>query len=384
MKLRVLALALAICAAVFSCGNDEGPNLAPDTLLTSAPPQGSESSYRVAMAWAGSDADGEVVGYEIAWRDGIVQSAAFDSLSWEAVDVDDSTFTVAADTCPVVGATCHHTHTFFVRAVDNDGAKDPSPAYVGFDATTLTPRSRITFPPRESGQFSVTLPTCVTIGWEGHNGENTGDAAAYRVARKKYEDTPVHQRPPEGDTRWSPWSAAKALTITLLPTDPDDPWSFYVQAKDEAGAIENVFEDGRNHIVVYVDQSLDSRPFVSLSCVRGPCSAGGRKQLGYRSTADTAAFDVQLNVDVGDTICFRAGAIPGEYAEEITHISFLVNDPGEPGGWLPYDNSQNTCYPRYPEVLIVTPDINYFYVWVQDDYCEFGSKRRAYFRINGQ
>jgi hypothetical protein len=383
MRLRVLALAFAVCAAVLSC-SDESPNLTPETLLTSAPPQGGQSSYSVAMAWSGSDADGQVVGYEIAWRDGIVQSATFDSLSWEAVVVADSTFTVAADTCPAVGSTCHHTHTFFVRAVDNDGARDPSPAYVGFDATTLTPRSRITFPPRETGQFTITLPTCVTIGWEGHNGENTGAAVAYRVARKKYEDWPTRQRPPDSDTRWSPWSADKQLTIVLLPTDPDDPWSFYVQAKDEAGAIENVFEDGRNHVLVYVDQSLDSRPFVSLSCVRGPCIATGRKQLDYRSTADTTMFDVALNAAIGDTICFKATALPGEYAEEVTHIAFRVNDPGAPGGWLPYATAANRCYPRSPEVLIVAPDINYYYVWVQDDYCEYGSTRRAYFKINGQ
>ena len=385
MTKRILATALAIAVSVtLSCGDDESPNLTPDTLLTSAPPQGGESSYSVEMAWTGSDADGEVTGYEVAWRDGIVQSATFDSLTWEAIGVTDSTFTVAADTCPAVGNTCHHTHTFFVRAVDNDGARDPSPAYVGFDATTLTPRSRITFPPRESGQFGITLPTCVTIGWEGHNGENTGEPVAYRVARKKYEDWPVRQRPPDSDTRWSPWSADKQLTVTLLPTEPEDPWSFYVQARDEAGAIENVFEDGRNHILVYVDQSLDSRPYVSLSCQRGPCSATGRRQLGYRSTADTTLFEVPIDASIGDTICFRASATAGQYADDVTHIAFLVNDPGEPGGWLSYGTPANTCHPRSPEVVIVAPNINAYYVWVRDDYCEFGSTSRAYIRVNGK
>lgn len=385
MMLRVLAIALVIAVCVtLSCGDDESPNLVPETQLTAAPPQGGESSYRVSMAWTGSDPDGEVTGYEVAWRDGIVQAATLDSLVWESVDVTDSTFTVAADTCPAVGNTCHHTHTFFVRAVDNDGGKDPSPAYVGFDATTLTPRSRITFPPREAGQFGITLPTCVTIGWEGHNGENTGEPVAYRVARKKYEDWPVRQRPPDNDTRWSPWSGDKQVTVTLLPTEPEDPWSFYVQARDEAGAIENVFEDGRNHVIVYVDPILDSRPYASLSCLRGPCGAIGRKQLGHVSTADTAAFDVPVNVSIGDTICFRASALPGQYAEEVTHIAFLVNDPGEPGSWLPYGTSANTCYPRSPQVLLVAPNINTYYVWVRDDYCEYGSARRAYIKINGQ
>lgn len=382
MKIRLLVLVLALCAVVVSCSDDEGPNIAPDTMLTIAPDQGSTTSYRVSMAWQGTDPDGQVAGYEIAWRDGVISSAVLDGLSWEPTAVGDSTFEVAADTCPALGNTCSHSHTFFVRAVDNDGGKDPSPAYVGFTATSLTPRSYINFPPRGTGQFTITLPTCVTIGWEGV--DTDGEAVEYRVARKKYEDWPVRQPPPDSDTRWGSWSTATSLTVTMLPTEPDDPWSFYVQARDNAGAIENVFEDTRNHILVYVDPALDSRPSISLSCVRGPCAATGRKTLATRSTADTAMFDVELAVDVGDTICFRASAQPGQYADDVTHIAWLVNNPGEPGGWLSYSQPQNACYPRSPQVLVVTPNINYYYVWVRDDYCEFGSTRRAYFKINGQ
>jgi hypothetical protein len=380
----VFALTLVVCVAtLLSCAHDEGPNLPPDTFLTTAPPQGAEHSYRVQMAWGGTDPDGRVASYQIAWHDGMVYSGTFEDLAWMPVSVTDSTFKVTADTCPAVGQTCHHSHTFFVRAVDNDGATDATPAYVGFDATSLTPRSQITFPPRTGGQFDLTLPTCVTIGWEGS--DNDGEAVMFRYARKKYEDVPVH-RPPENpnDTRWSDWSTAKQVTITLLPTEPDDPWSFYIQAKDNAGAVENVFEDGRNHVVVYVDQGLDSRPFVSISCFRGSCSATGRRQLGSRSTADTTQMNVPISVDAGDTICFRASAFPGGFAKEVTHIAFLVNNPDEPGSWATYTNPNNLCYPPHTEDFIVTPYINYVYVWVKDDYCEFGSMRRAYIIIDGQ
>lgn len=371
--------AFAILAA--SCSDDSGQNLLPDTVLVSAPEQGSQQPYKLVMSWIGTDPDGEVVGYETAWCDGMVYSGMFDDLVWEETDATQDTFKVAADTCPAVGQICHHGHVFFVRAIDNEGARDLSPALVGFDATTFTPRSDITFPQRASGQLSVTLPTCVTVKWEGTDPD--GQTVMYRYAMKKYWDVPPNQPPAEGDTRWSPWTASKQVTIQMLPNDPDDPWSFYTQAKDNAGAVENVFEDARNHIVINVDESLNSHPYVSICCVPGACDDEGVPSLGCRSSDHPDEMNEAINVAVGTEICFRAVAYPGLYAKGVTHIAYLLNDPDQPTGWYDYTDPANRCYPSGSQGITVSPDLNAYYVWVRDDYCEYGSTATAYIVING-
>jgi hypothetical protein len=309
-------------------------------------------------------------------------SGTFDDLIWQETTAPQDTFKVAADSCPAVGSVCHRSHTFFVRAVDNDGARDLSPAYVGFDATTFTPRSQITDP---IGSGVLTLPTCVKIKWGGTDSD--GEPVMFRYALKKYSGDPQSEKfPPEGDSHLSEWDTSKQLTIRMLANDPDDPddiWSFYVQAKDNAGAIEGVFQDGRNHIYFVVDSTLDSQPYVRVCCVQGACDDVGMPSFDCRSSDNPGQMDIAIDVPVGTEICFKATAFPGLYAKSVTHIAYLVNDPEEPGGWYDYTKPENRCYPSGSQGIIVSPNENQYCVWVRDDYCEYGTTARVYIIING-
>jgi hypothetical protein len=379
----VLAIALLGCAClIVSCGNDQGANSPPDTSLVGAPEQGSQHSYKVIMSWEGSDPDGRVVAYETAWHDGIAYTGMFDDLDWEETTATIDTFQVAADSCPAVGPECHHSHAFFVRAIDNDGARDETPAYVGFEATTLTPRSSIVYPPRAAGQFEVTLPTCVKVGWQGSDPD--GHVVMFRYALKKRFDPPAEKPPPSSDSRWSPWTPAGQAVITNLTptTDPEDTWDFFTQAMDNAGAVESVFEAARNNIRIYVDESLDSNPYVSICCTEGACTDVGKPTIACRSTNDPSAMDEPVSIAAGTEVCFRASALPGAYASSMVQIAFLVNDPEEPGAWSTY-NESHLCYPGGDQGYIVPPNLNAFYVWVRDDFCEFGSTAVAHIVING-
>jgi len=377
----VVGLVAFLCLAS-SCGKDESPNMLPDTTLLSppSPEPGSDHSYSVEMAWEGEDPDGRVVAYEIAWHSGISYTGMLDSLEWDRITVADSTFVVSADTCPEVGNSCQGSHTFFVRAIDDNGGKDPTPASVSFNATTIIPHARIIYPLRPQEEFAVDLPTCVKVGWDGS--DQDGHVVQYRYAWKPYEELPTHQPPPQLDHRWSPWSPATEVVATLLPLGENSPWSFYVQAKDDAGAIENVFQDRRNHILIYIDDGLNSRASASICAYRGPCSGSGAL-VDCRSTANPSQMDIPINVDVGDTLCFRASFLPGHYAKKVTSIAFAVNDPGEPASWKDATVEANRTYPP-SGIHIVAADLNYIYVWVEDDYCEFGSTATAYIIINGQ
>lgn len=386
MRAGLVVGAFAACAVLAtSCGEDDGgPNLEPDTFLVGGPQQGTEHSYKVPMSWYGTDADGEVVAYEIALHDGIVYSAMFDELSWRRTTDDHDTLEVAADTCPARASKCHHTHTIFVRAVDNEGAVDRSPAYVGFDAKTDTPRSYISDP---RGQGVAILPTCVKIKWYGTDAD--GDPPEiFRYALVKYSgDLQSEKPPPDSDSHWSQWKKSNQLTIKMLPSDPDNPddlWSFYVQARDAAGAVEEAFDYGRNHILFAVDSSLATHPYVSICCSRGACDDTMTVSAGCRSTDNPARMNEPIQLPVGTEICFSADALPGSYARNVVGIAYVVNDPEEPGGWwYDYAELENRCYPPGSQGIRVALGRNTYYVWVKDDYCEDGSKARAYIIING-
>jgi hypothetical protein len=389
MKTRFMVAVALVAPALSlvllsSCGEDsQGPNIPPETTLVDSPGQGSNHDYRVYLSWNGTDPDGQVMGYEVSWHDGLVYSGTFDDLTWEWTDADHDSFKVAADSCTKGQLTCRANHTFFVRAVDNGGARDTTPAHVSFTATSAAPKTNITDPERAAGHIDVTVPTCMTIKWTGTDSD--GQVVKYRYALKKYWDPPSQQPPdPDDPTRWSGWDSPTEITLPMLPTEPDDPWSFYVQAMDNSGAVEYTFLDGKNHVVVYVDESLASRPSISIACWRGKCSAAGRRTLDSRSTQDTLAMDVPISVEAGDTICFRVAAQPGEFGEEITQIACVRNpaDPeAMPGNWTSY--SAPFCFPADGVGFIVPPSSSVFYVWVRDAYCESGSLRTAHIKING-
>jgi hypothetical protein len=384
-KLAVLLLVPVMVIVFASCGSDEGPNLAPDTEIVSGPNPGSNHGYRVPIEWSGSDPDGRVVSYETAWYSGPLDGGDLDTLlTWEATKASADTFDVLADSgCG--GASCYHAHSFFVRAVDNDGAKDPSPASVSFTATTTEPRSRIIYPVREQSVLDAQAPTCVKIRWEGT--DQDGEAVEFRVARKAYMDAPEGEPPPFNDpTRWGPWSTDTEIVVwPLNPVPGGQGWSFYVQARDNAGAVETDFSTTRNHIRIFVQEDWKNIPNVQISCYRGPCYLKSGALIDSRSTAgDTTMWDVPVVVDVGDTVCFRTTFSPGAYATVVKDISFLVNDPGEPTYWDDAAEEENWDYPSAPGVFIVSPGLTYVYAWVRDDYCVYGSPRRVHMLLQGE
>lgn len=369
---------------VGSCGDggsgSRGPNIPPDTEIVTGPEHGSTVPYQVNIVWRGTDSDGRVDAYEIAWHNGFISCGDFDSLlSWDLTTRRESTFAAFADTCPEAGL-CRHTQTFCVRAIDNDGDRDPEPAYVSFTATTTVPKSKIVHPPREEGQMWVTHAKCVIIRVEGT--DTDGEVVEYRYGRKGYYEWPGEGQPPPLDskTAWTEWTTATEDTFDLSPQG--SPWSIYVHCRDNAGATETVFENARNHIVIELDPEADEVPEVGVCCYSGPCTGKGRL-LGCRSTDDPSRMDTPIDVDVGDTLCFESSFSPGPYATKVTHIAYLVNDPGIPAYWLDASDEDNRLYPPAGEFFIVLPGISTVYVWARDDYCEFGSENTAYIRIRG-
>ena len=197
-------------------------NLSPDTRLASAPAPGSQTNYRVHMYWDGVDPDGYVVAYYFAWDDTIASN-------WVYTTKTDSVFKAVIDTA---GET--RRHTFYIRAVDNEGKRDPSPARVRFDATTKVPvvdkLYRVDGPEDINGpnydpgyKDTVLMGTPCTFKWSGWD-EDGGDDGTGEVPLFSYRlDS-------------SPFKAFSGDTTATVDSIMSDTHFFYVKAKDETGA----------------------------------------------------------------------------------------------------------------------------------------------------
>jgi hypothetical protein len=101
-------------------------NKAPETFLTSAPAESSLTFYRVHLHWAGFDRDGYVARYQWAITDSVPDT---DLLPWSTTTRTDSVFIFQVqEDAQITG------RRFYVRAVDNEGRRDDTPAYTFFVA----------------------------------------------------------------------------------------------------------------------------------------------------------------------------------------------------------------------------------------------------------
>ncbi|MCK4408666.1 MAG: hypothetical protein KAW67_01185, partial [Candidatus Eisenbacteria sp.] len=200
-------------------------NLAPDTRLTSAPGPYSQANYRIHMYWDGTDTDGFVVAYHYAWDDTVPPYGAEGS-PWRFTTSSDTLFKALIDS---VGET--RRHTFYIRAVDNEGKLDPSPARVRFDAWTVAPQIdslyRIDGPLDPDGEQeynpdkkdTVLMFTPVRFIWGGWDPDGLGAPIQYSY---RMDSVPFE---PYGDS-----------TAVTYPVVSSGTHFFYVKGKDETGA----------------------------------------------------------------------------------------------------------------------------------------------------
>ena len=145
-------------------------NQPPDTwFLNNIPRQGDTLPDRALLFWTGKDPDGRIIAYEYVidntagqWTyltpdtAGTAQYIGNSLLKFGTPTQDTIQFTVP----DLVGV-----HTLFVRAVDNLGQRDPSPASRAFTLKTVAPNTQILSGPVE-GDTLFCLPA-FTATWNG-------------------------------------------------------------------------------------------------------------------------------------------------------------------------------------------------------------------------
>jgi hypothetical protein len=212
------------------------PNETPETVLANAPPQGDTTSFHVEMEWYGTDPDGEVVGYYFAWED---------TSAWTYTTSAGSTFAVCATSC----VQCDHTdtlffdyHAFWIKAVDDRGGHDPTPAFRDFTARSTAPLTTIVRGPCEEGTCAITSSN-VLFEWESYDPDGgVVDSFFYKLNVGGIESVVD-----------STWNRVGSDCTYVRFTDVRNTFpetgrfpNFAVVAKDNAGTTERVLEPVRN------------------------------------------------------------------------------------------------------------------------------------------
>jgi len=289
--LPLLLLPLAGCSPSTEISGTPVPNALPDTRVVARPPALREADFTVHFSWTGSDPDGRIRGFQ--WKlsdngtDGIglgdtltIDPATGDTLHpWHPTTATDSTFIVKADIpempddrgLPPRDRRSYQTHTLFVRAVDDDGGVDPTPAMVSFTSTTLTPTILVDRPASLTSYITAQFaPPSVTFGWSGSDPDfDAGLPTQVRYLWKRavlpggsYLITQydfLHNMDfvcSFSDSGWSDWIPYHGRPEDRTVTFPNQPqkdnrgrtigYIFAIQARDTAGAVSPDRTYGRN------------------------------------------------------------------------------------------------------------------------------------------
>jgi len=176
--LASLAAGLALYALAGGCAKVSGqlaPDRPPETTIWVTGPVDTVS-HTVRVFWDGQDPDGSIAGFEFKWiyAPGS-QPAGYDSSAWTFTTVRDSLFTLFAPDTVVAPV-------FVVRAIDNEGEPDPTPARQDFQFLNAAPSVHFTLTPPDT-----TLPVA-TLAWQGSDPDGDINRATYRVWLDGAED----------------------------------------------------------------------------------------------------------------------------------------------------------------------------------------------------
>jgi len=282
------------------------PNAAPDTRVGGQTPEPLESGFLVHLSWSGSDTDGEVVGYQfklrpigndgIGYRDTLTVEPGSGAIlnPWQFTATAESLFVMTPRDLPA-DTKLTQAYVFLIRAVDNAGSVDPTPAYVCFTASTLLPSIMVDRPPFYPYYDAQPVPPTVRFGFTGvdpdfHTGMPTKVRFLWKRAlvdnnyiRTQYEYQLYYDELTSfADSNWSFWRPyhpdpeQRVITFPNTPSHDDQDrqitYIFAIQAMDTTGAVSVDRLYGYNVQNVYITEGLTPQLTVyefSLGTVRG-------------------------------------------------------------------------------------------------------------------
>ncbi len=385
---RLLATFVAIALLGAGCTLIErdrtpSPNQRPEAVLSGGPADGDpDVFYRVHFNWFGHDPDGRVVRFEwLLTNDEVTGPLIIDAdiyarlsalgYTWTSTTAFQAQLVVSADQFPDLGAPAdsiywepdplrfHAQHSFFLRAFDDDGAVSALPAHRSFTATTLAPEVQITHP-ADLGLpgGDETVATVLRFRWTGWDSLQDGSVIepdSSRFALFRRADLPLDEE--SGllltlpDSAWSPWRGwrdqdadGEAGGRQVLLRDLESIagggsagfYQFFVQAKDEAGAVTSHFQDGVNLRRLRVVTSLAPQ----LRLLGTVC--------GLRVFQHSATLDLEAPAAV--PVSFSWSGSAEDYGSEIAAYRFGwdILDPENDEEWSDWSLTATSTQADYP------------------------------------
>lgn len=162
----------------------ESPNFPPETMIANVPAEGDTLFPLVKLYWNGGDADGFIAAYEYRYISYHLTKGDSEVFNWVRTDKTSQTITFSS-------SDEINLQKFEVRAVDNEGAVDPTPAQKHFYTPRTIPPQVTILKPMVDDQYFVLEQT--TDWWHGIQLIFTGTDAdgviksyAYSVDKKAF------------------------------------------------------------------------------------------------------------------------------------------------------------------------------------------------------
>lgn len=257
--LTLLSLSILILLLVH-CTKKPDPvdvqNQPPETYIVNVPPDSSYIYHARLIFWYGTDEDGIVIRYDWAIDD-TVYNVNIPGSGWHSLYMDSTLATqdTIAFEAPLPDTT--YTHSFYVRAVDNDSLPDPTPARRIFSTSNIQPNTRFVSTPTDSSQRFMLQDTSGL--WQGINFEWTAiDTDMVFPAQFQYLWGKNHIIPDSipgmNDPRWSAPVQEESYYFTGQNAPYDTGcYTVYVRAMDDAGSVDPSLSD----TLIYISE-IDS------------------------------------------------------------------------------------------------------------------------------
>jgi hypothetical protein len=296
-SLMALLLGITLAAGLSACGSETDrrvENSRPFVRLTGGPVERSGATndsvgYSTEFLWTGWDEDGIIDHYQyaidipdhfsledinnpedigIAWKDTTAFRGRFLFFTPEQDTILNTDGTVTEP------ARYRGDHTFYVRAVDNEGAVSEA-KWVTFTARTATPQTTFTVPAVALSGQPLNVGPRFSVSWTGFDPDNPDPRRRPAYYEWKLFEIPFVQRvsdvnynikDPNGEGYNVPWNRIGADTTRLtLNLNPPADYIFALRAVDEAGGTENKFFVGRNALLLASLQSNMGSPLLTIT-----------------------------------------------------------------------------------------------------------------------
>ena len=323
----VILLFLSFLLILPACRKEAPPldrNIAPETFLTAAPPETTETDYRVHLYWYGKDTDGTVVRYMFYVTDTLMtlnpeEEPNQDQLDWNPAqrgsDYVKGRFTTKTDSVFIfkgyndrVGSMVNR-QAFHIVAIDDGGKMDPTPARLQFLARVKgLPRAQFwlnvgngfyQYEPQVLDTISMFIPFSIRFFATTVNNVITG--YRWNYGQKTYPD--VNN---DGTPEWYIPSINPPETVTVNISNqgdqvqPSGVFNFKLIARDEAGALSKSDPvTGEGICKVVINHDPDTR-VIDGQCFYTPAETGVRENIRVDFSdgiPDTLPYNSILRLD---------------------------------------------------------------------------------------